>query len=98
MRKIAVLAFVLVALSRAMLSNAAEISKDEAIAIVLREAGCREVEDCEIRGGQKDGKWVFAVWFVMGRNTDGSPQFAPGGWVGLTLSAQGDVIDRMPGL
>ena len=33
----------------------------------------------------------------MGRNTDGSPQFAPGGWLGLTLNAQGEVIDRMLG-
>jgi hypothetical protein len=76
----------------------AEISRADAVAIALREAGCRKATDCDVRGGLKDGKWVFVVWFVMGRNTDGSPQFVPGGWVGLTLSAQGVVVDRMPGV
>jgi len=78
-------------------SMAAEISRSDAVAIALREAGCRTAENCDVRGGLKDGKWVFVVWFVMGRNADGSPQFAPGGWVGLTLNAHGVVIDRMLG-
>ena len=78
-------------------SIAAEISQANATAIALREAGCRKAEDCVVRGGPKDGKWVFVIWFVMGRNADGSPQFSPGGWVGLTLNAQGEVIDRMLG-
>ena len=68
---------------------AADISKDQAIAIALREARCRMPQDCEIRGGLQDGKWIFVVWFVKGRNPEGSPQFAPGGWVGLTVDAQG---------
>ena len=78
-------------------SRAAEISRADAVAIALREAGCHKAEDCDVRGGLKDEKWVFVVWFVMGRNADGSTQLAPGGWVGLTLNAQGVVIDRMPG-
>jgi len=85
------------ALAYAVPLRAADLSKAEAIAIALREAGCRKAPDCEVRGGLKDGKWVFVVWFVTGRNTDGSPQFTPGGWVGLTLDGQGEVIDRMPG-
>ncbi len=86
-----------VALAYAVPCTAAEISKSDAVDIALREAGCRKAEDCDVRGGMKDGKWAFVVWFVMGRNSDGSPQFAPGGWVGLTLNANGEVIDRMPG-
>ena len=86
-----------VALTHAAPCMAAEISKAEAVAIALREAGCRKVEDCNVRGGLKDGKWVFVVSFVMGRNPDGSPQFAPGAWVGITLNAQGELVDRMPG-
>jgi hypothetical protein len=78
-------------------SMAVEISRADAVAIALREAGCRKDENCDVRGGLKDGKWVFVVWFVMGRNADGSPQFAPGGWVGLTLNVEGVVIDRMLG-
>ena len=96
MSKIA--AFVLVvAFAYAVPSMAADISRADAAAIALREAGCRKPVDCDVRGGLKDGKWVFVVWFVMGRNPDGSPQFAPGGWVGLTLNSQGVVIDRMLG-
>ena len=87
----------IVALACSAPSMAADVSRADAVAIALREAGCRKAEDCDVRGGIKDGKWVFVVWFVMGRNADGSPQFAPGGWVGLTLNAQGVVIDRMPG-
>jgi len=86
-----------VTLTYAVPSMSAEISKGDAVAIALREAGCRKPEECDVRGGLKDGKWVFVVWFVMGRNPDGSPQFAPGGWVGLTLNAKGEVIDRMAG-
>jgi hypothetical protein len=96
MTQIATLALV-VALTYAVPSIAANIAKADAVTIALREAGCRKANDCDVRGGLKDGKWVFVVWFVMGRNADGSPQFAPGGWVGLTLNAKGEVIDRMPG-
>ena len=96
MARIATLLLV-VTLKYAVPCASAEISKGDAVAIALREAGCRKAEDCDVRGGMKDGKWVFVVWFVMGRNSDGSPQFAPGGWVGLTLNANGEVIDRMPG-
>ena len=77
---------------------AAKISKADAIAIVLREAGCREPEDCDVRGGLEKGNWIFTVWFVTGREADGSPKFTPGAWLGLTLNANGKVIDRMPGL
>jgi len=87
----------LVGLTPAVPCVAAEIAKAEAVAIALREAGCRKAQDCDVRGGLKDGKWVFVVSFVMGRNADGSPQFAPGAWVGITINAQGEVIDRMPG-
>jgi hypothetical protein len=96
MARIATLLFV-VTLTYALPCMAAAISKGDAVAIALREAGCRKSKDCDVRGGLKDGKWVFVVWFVMGRNPDGSPQFAPGGWVGLTLNGKGDVIDRMAG-
>jgi len=96
MRTIATLLLVVVT-TYAVPLLAAEISQRDAIAIALREAGCKKAADCEVRGGLKGGRWVFVVWFVMGRNPDGSPQFAPGGWVGLTLDAQGEVIDRMPG-
>ena len=96
MPQIAVLLLV-VALAYAVPAIAADISKADAVVIALREAGCRKAEDCEVRGGLKDGKWVFVIWFVMGRNQDGSPLFAPGGFVGITLNAQGVVIDRMPG-
>jgi len=96
MAPIAALVFV-IALTYPVRSVAADISKTEAVAIALREAGCRKAEDCDVRGGLKDGKWVFVVWFVKGRNADGSPQFVPGGWVGLTLNAKGEVIDRMLG-
>ena len=96
MPQVAALALV-VALIYAVPSIAADISKADAVVIALREAGCRKAEDCDVRGGLNDGKWVFVVWFVMGRNPDGSPRFAPGGFVGLTLNAQGVVIDRMPG-
>jgi len=93
-----VAAFVLIAaLAYSAPSIAAEISKADAVAIALREAGCRKVEDCDVRGGLKNGNWVFVVWYVMGRNADGSPQFAPGGWLGLTLNAQGEVTDRLLG-
>jgi hypothetical protein len=87
----------LVALAYSAVSIAAQISRADAVAIALREAGCPKIENCDVRGGLKDGKWVFVVWFVMGRDADGSPQFAPGGWVGLTLNAEGVVIDCTPG-
>ena len=96
MAKVAALAIVAM-LAYSATSDAVEISKDDAVAIALREAGCRKAVDCDVRGGLKDGNWVFVVWFVVGRNADGSPQFVPGGWIGLTLNAQGEIIDRMPG-
>ena len=74
------------------------MTNDGAVAIALREAGCGRASDCVVRGGRKEGKWVFVVWFVTGRNADGSPQFTPGGWIGLTLDAQGTVLDRTPGV
>ena len=87
----------IVALSYSVPTLAAEISRAEAVAIALREAGCRKAVDCDVRGGPRDGKWVFVVWFVIGLNADGSRQFTPGGWVGITLNAQGVVVDRMSG-
>lgn len=96
MRKFATWFFA-VALCGSTEAMAARITHDDAIAIALREAGCSKPEECDVRGGLTEGGWRFVVWFVTGRNADGSPQFTPGGWMGITLNEQGEVVDRMPG-
>lgn len=78
-------------------SNPAKVTEEEARAIALKAAGCRSTEHCEVRGGLTNGNWAFVVSFIMGRDSKGEPLFAPGGWVGITVSPEGKVIDRMPG-
>ena len=66
--------------------------------IALAAAGCNASRDCVVKGGFSEGQWVFIVSFVHSRDTDGKPRFMPGGFVGVTVSADGRVIDRMPGV
>lgn len=73
------------------------ISEEEARAIALASAGCRKPENCLARGRLKDGNWIFVVSFIMGRDRNGEPLVAPGGWIGITINSKGKVIDRMPG-
>lgn len=75
----------------------APITEEKAKEIALKAAGCRTASDCEIRGGLKDGKWVFVVWFVYSRDPQGQPRLTPGGWMGITIDPYGEVLDRMPG-
>jgi hypothetical protein len=73
------------------------IGEQRAKEIALKAAGCGAASDCEVRGGPKDGKWVFVVWFVHSRDDKGAPRFMPGGWMGITIGPNGEVLDRMPG-
>ena len=73
------------------------ISDEEAIRIALAAAGCKKAEDCIVRGGPNNGKWVFTVSLIAGRDSEGKPLFTPGGWVGITLDSQGHVIEEFPG-
>ena len=75
----------------------APIGEQKAKEIALRAAGCGGATECEIRGGLKDGKWVFVVSFVHSRDAKGAPRFTPGGWMGITVGPTGEVLDRMPG-
>lgn len=78
-------------------TSAAAVSEARAQEIAREAAGCKTVEDCVLRGGWRDGKWIFVVSFVAGRDPAGNPLFAPGGFIGITVGRDGQILDRMPG-
>jgi uncharacterized SAM-binding protein YcdF (DUF218 family) len=97
MRHSLIAGLLLLAASTCIAQSSQKITEEEARAIALKAAGCRSAEACVVLGGLQKGNWVFVVSFVMGRDAKGEPLFAPGGHVGITVSPEGKVIERMPG-
>lgn len=97
------LKFLLVAAAWTAFWAAAAASASEAITQAVAEniareaAGCDAARECVLRGGWRDGKWIFVVSFVAGRDPAGNPLFVPGGFIGVTVSRDGRVVDVMPG-
>lgn len=79
-------------------ASAESISESRAREIAREAAGCKSENACVLRGGLRDGKWRFVVSFVAGRDPAGNPLFVPGGFVGVTVSRDGQVVDLMPGV
>ena len=73
------------------------IDERRAKEIALEEAGCGAAKDCVVKGGFRDGKWIFIVMFVHSRDEKGAPRFMPGGHMGITIGPNGKVLDRIPG-
>lgn len=78
-------------------AEAPAISEARAQEIAREAAGCKAPDACVLRGGLREGKWVFVVSFVHSRDAEGKPRFMPGGFVGVTVSRDGRVVDLMPG-
>ena len=73
------------------------ISKEHATRIALQAAGCKRSADCVVRGRFERDRWVFVVSYVTGHNAKGEPMFTPGAWTGVTIGANGEVIETVPG-
>jgi hypothetical protein len=94
------LLFALLALAGALChaqAAAKPISKEVATQIALSAAGCKKGDDCIAKGHLNHGQWVFVVTFVAARDASGNPLVAPGGWMGITLDSNGNVVEKMPG-
>jgi hypothetical protein len=75
----------------------AVITKEEATRLALAAAGCKNPANCIARGYFKNDQWIFSITFVESRDASGNPLIRPGGWMGITLDAKGNVVEKMPG-
>jgi hypothetical protein len=98
MRRSIWLSFLLaVATTCALAQPSSAITETQAREIAFKEAGCSAAMECVVKGGFRDGKWVFIVSFIHSRDAKGEPQFMPGGHMGITVGPNGEVLNRMPG-
>lgn len=60
-------------------------------------AGCSSTKRCQGRARLARGSWVLVVSFIGGFRKNDEPIFTPGEWIGITVSLDGLIVDRMSG-
>ncbi|MEW6329986.1 MAG: hypothetical protein AB1560_00860 [Pseudomonadota bacterium] len=65
--------------------------------IAEKEAGCSSAQPCQTRARLDKDRWVMVVWFIHGYRENGEPVLKPGGWVGITVSQDGKITEKVPG-
>jgi len=97
MRKIvAIVVLVLSALACDAYAASATITRQKATHIALVAAGCKKSNDCVVHGNFQNGKWVFVVSYVR-HDSRGRPIIIPGDWIGVSISPEGQVLEKVPG-